>query len=547
MGQNPYKLSFISQEKDPFRPKKEISLSSKEEVFEFVDKLRSKHIKKGFILASIDSIKFQDSMAVIKYFRGQQFDKLNITFDQKDAFIIQKVPRVNERLLRKHPFKPKLVEDLLSGVSKHLNNNGYPFSKVYLSMDTIASEESFAHLNIEKGPNVKITKVSVKGDPKVQKKFVTNAISIKKGDVYNAELLMNISNKISQIQFLKEIRKHEILFTPEGAEVFLYLESVPVSLINGIVGLQPSPLTEKTIVTGDVKLKLLNVVKRGEELNINWKSLQPKTQELNIGFSFPFLFNTPFGIDTKFDLYKQDSTFLTTNVNLGVRYFLNGGSYIKLFYQADNSNLLSGASAIPNSNLSSLSNNTYGIGLYRNNVDFLPNPSKGFRLDFDISAGRRKSRPSESDSSIVSTTFKGNLNLELFIPLARRHVIRLANKTQSYYAPKIYQNEVFRFGGLTTQRGFNENILFATTLSTFTLEYRFLVDRVSHAFAFFDQSFYENNSRDYTSDQPFGFGAGFSFGTNLGVFSISYALGKQFDNPIELKNGKVHFGYVTYF
>lgn len=49
------------------------------------------------------------------------------------------------------------------------------------------------------------------------------------------------------------------------------------------------------------------------------------------------------------------------------------------------------------------------------------------------------------------------------------------------------------------------------------------------------------------SDQPFGFGAGFSFGTNLGIFSISYALGKQFNNPIELKNGKVHFGYVTYF
>ena len=84
-------------------------------------------------------------------------------------------------------------------------------------------------------------------------------------------------------------------------------------------------------------------------------------------------------------------------------------------------------------------------------------------------------------------------------------------------------------------------------MTTFTLEYRFLVDQNSHAFAFYDQSIYENNSNGYSADTPFGFGAGFSFGTNIGIFSISYALGKQFDNPIELRNGKVHFGYVAFF
>jgi len=48
-------------------------------------------------------------------------------------------------------------------------------------------------------------------------------------------------------------------------------------------------------------------------------------------------------------------------------------------------------------------------------------------------------------------------------------------------------------------------------------------------------------------DHPFGFGAGFSFGTNIGIFSISYALGQQLNNPILMRNGKVHFGYIAYF
>jgi hypothetical protein len=89
--------------------------------------------------------------------------------------------------------------------------------------------------------------------------------------------------------------------------------------------------------------------------------------------------------------------------------------------------------------------------------------------------------------------------------------------------------------------------LFATTKSSMSVEYRYLVDQNSRVFAFFDQSWYENNAVKYFNDKPFGFGFGFSFGTNLGIFSISYAQGKQFDNPILIKNGKVHFGYVAYF
>jgi hypothetical protein len=33
----------------------------------------------------------------------------------------------------------------------------------------------------------------------------------------------------------------------------------------------------------------------------------------------------------------------------------------------------------------------------------------------------------------------------------------------------------------------------------------------------------------------------------LGVFSISYALGRQFDAPVQFNSSKVHFGYIAYF
>ncbi len=32
-----------------------------------------------------------------------------------------------------------------------------------------------------------------------------------------------------------------------------------------------------------------------------------------------------------------------------------------------------------------------------------------------------------------------------------------------------------------------------------------------------------------------------------GIFSLTYALGRQFNNPVELRGGKIHFGFTSLF
>jgi hemolysin activation/secretion protein len=199
------------------------------------------------------------------------------------------------------------------------------------------------------------------------------------------------------------------------------------------------------------------------------------------------------------------------------------------------------------SKLGTVQTNAYGLALFKQNVDYLPNPTRGISLLLDASVGLRKSKANDTSQVIKNTTYRGEIQLNWFIPLAKRHVLRLANQSEFYMAPTFYQNEAFRFGGQISQRGFNEEELRATTRTMFSIEYRFLVDRNSFAFLFFDQSWYENRTTNYYKDHPLGFGKGFSFGTKIGTFSISYALGKQFGNPILIKDGKIHFGYIAYF
>lgn len=544
-AQKEYGLSF--QKEFPLKAKNIEQRKFKDSlsVLTYLDELWLNDVARGYALASIDEVLWNQKILQVKYYRGPQFKTIRVTVNEEDENFIKRIPSVSEKALFNLPFDSQRLAEVLKAIVKYAENNGYPFAKVQLSETKINGDELSAQLSLNLGPFVAFTQIEVKGEAAVAKKYVCNYINIKEGDAYNEAALKDITARIQQLTFLSEIRAHEVLFTPEGCILFLYIKSNPVSLINGIAGIQQDPITDRTVITGDIRLKLQNTLKRGELLALNWRSLQPGTQELNANFSYPFLFNTPFGIQSAFELYKQDSSFLTTKFNLGVQYFLQGGNYINAFYERENSAVLRTQSVL--GNLSNVSTNRYGLGFYRRRLDYIPNPSKGLIVESTASLGRRESKEADTALTTISTTFKLDFSVDYFLPITPRNVLRLYGKMQSYYAPEIYTNEVFRFGGLNSQRGFNEQSLWATTYVLMRGEYRFLLDRNSHLFAFFDQSIYENTVSSYVQDQPFGFGAGFSFGSSLGIFSISYALGKQMGNPIQLSDGKVHFGYIAYF
>ncbi len=514
----------------------------------YVRDLQTSAINKGYLLASIDNLSFHNQIATLNFYLGERFEDAQITMDQDEMNFVRKHSRLNERFISQLAFTPKVLAAALKDIQAAYLNNGYPFVRLQFEEVVISGAKMTAELRVDRGRVFVWEEIHVKGDSSVSKSYISSLLGVKVGDVYDESLLKKISGRVKQVSFLNEIKPHEILFTKTGAELFVYLKSNPVSSVNGIVGLQPDPITQRVSFTGELNLKLLNALKKGELLDIRWQSIRDQTQSLKARLNYPFLFKTSFGLDGTFDLYKRDTSFIELNSSIGVQYFMSHGSYIKAFYQNIQSNVLSGGLNNPTyAKLGTTASNNYGLAYARQSLDYLPNPSTGHRIMVSGSAGSRSFRASDTSDVVNSLILKGEVDAELFIPVTKRHVLRVANHTEFYNTEEIFQNELFRFGGLTSQRGFNEDELLASTLTTTTLEYRFLLDRNSHVFAFYDQTWYENTSDSYLNDQPFGFGVGFSFSTNLGVFSISYALGKQFDNQVLLSNSKVHFGYIAYF
>lgn len=509
--------------------------------------LQQKAYNKGYLLASIDKIERVEHTFQVEFTIGEKFKNAQLYLPENELKVLKRNGGITEKFLLNIPLSPSQFSRVMTNIQNTYLNLGYPFVNVYLDSIQIQNKQISAQIQVDKGPLLNWNKLHVKGDSSIHQKFVSNLIGIKPGEPYNETDFLAISKKIRQINYFDEIKPAELLFTKDGVDLYTYLSSKKLSLINGIIGLQPNPTTSKLSLTGEVTLKLQNILHRGEKLFLSWKSIQAQTQSLNSEISYPYLFNTKFGLSGAFDLYKRDSTFLEMTATAGVDYYFSGSNSIKAFYQFKSSDLLSGSNNSTFTNLGNVKTNSYGLSYFLNQVDYLPNPSRGVILESSISIGTRSSQITDTSTVIKSTVYSGSLNLSWFIPLAKRHVLLLRNRTHLYQAPVIYSNETHRFGGLNTLRGFNEQELYATAKSTFTTAYRFLVDKNSFAFAFFDWSWYENNAQKYYTDTPFGFGAGFSFGTKIGIFSISYALGKQFSNPIEFKNGKIHFGYIAYF
>jgi outer membrane protein assembly factor BamA len=523
-AQKTYQLEYVAGGYEQYIKHPRTDFKDSMALTKYLKELQLDAISNGFLLASIDALTFENRIAVVDFVPGPEFESALINLKPEDLRFLKNNSSVNERLVANLEFTPRALSSTMKTIQDAFLNNGYPFVALQLVDVSFENNRLDATLKIDRGPQYSWSKIHVRGDSSIGLSYVQSLIDIHVGDFYNEDLLLSISDQVIQVSFIEEIKPHEILFAKNGAELFVYLKSTPISSVNGVI------------------------LRKGELLDLRWQSIRDQTQSLKSHLNFPFLFKTAFGIDGNFNLYKRDTSFLELQSTIGVQYFMNHGSFLKAFYQNMSSTVLSGGLNNPSFNkLGSTKSNNYGLSYVRRRVDYLPNPTKGSIMSFTGSAGTRKSTLSDTSQTITSLVLRGQFRIEYFIPLAKRHVIRIANYTEFYSADEIFENELYRFGGLTSQRGFNEDELFATTLSTSTIEYRYLLDKNSHVFAFYDQTWYENNTTVYLNDQPFGFGLGFAFSTNLGVFSISYALGKQLGNTILLSNSKVHFGYIAYF
>lgn len=485
-------------------------------------------IKKGFLIPTIN-LSREDSLVYLDICPGIKFQEVII----------------NSKNIPSEIATPKEIGSKLNQLHNELINNGFPFANIKLDSIHFEKNKIYSTLKINKGPYFEWGDLVIKGNANVNENLIRTTLKIKKNEPYSEETFSNIENKLSQFNYLSSIQKPELLFENGKVNIYLYLANKTINNISGTVGLQQNITSQKYFLIGDLKMKLVNQLKKGESFDLQWRRIQENTQSLKVGLNLPSLFKSNFGLDNQFNLYKKDSTFLELKNQFGIQYFTPKGFLIKANYKFLESTILNMQSIT--ATIGKSVNYFYGLSLSKQKLDYLPAPKNGFLFQFDISLGRRSTSRNDSLNHKFDNTFKTEYQFTHYLSIFKRNIIKTQISGEIYLAPFYYQNEMLRFGGLLNQRGFREDELLGNIRLTQSVEYRFMLEQNSYLFAFYDLSYYENHVKNKLKDTPYGFGSGISFGTSQGIFSISYALGKQLNNPLLLRNGIIHFGYISYF
>lgn len=519
--------------------------------------------EKGFLAASFDSIARDTLHFTVFLSTGSRYNWARLNPGNTDEELLESTG-YKERIYAGKTINPSQVRRLFEKILIRCENNGYPFATVRLDSITTEGNTIEASLNVTKNELCKIDSVIVAGSAKIAPVYLYNYTGIKPGNIYNELYIRRLPNRIREIPFVKETRPFQVVFTEKFTKLYLFFDHRSASYFNGVMGVLPDAYdSESIILTGDVKLKLNNSLGKGEVIDLNWRKMQTNTQDLNANFVYPFLFNTPFGGDLNLKLYKRDTSFLDIQENAGIQYLLTGGNYFRAFIVNQESALLSTKGLEKITTLPAYADVrvfSYGIGFKAEQLDYRLNPRKGYTIDFSGSAGTKTIKKNPNINPVIydslhlqSVQYKANINSGVFLPLTRRSTFYSAVQGGYLLNPNLFGNEFFRIGGLKTLRGFDEESINASLFGILTFEYRFVLEQNSWFFVFWNGAYYENRVVAVSAqpgsrfDTPFGFGTGVTFDTKAGIFSVSYALGKQFGNPLLIRSGKVHFGFVGFF
>lgn len=514
---------------------------------------------RGFAAANIDSTVWKGDSCTGFVHVGRQLVFKSILPGNVPEEILRR-SGFRQRTFDGRPFSGERLVAIKRRVVRYYEDHGHPFAEVRLTDMEIVNDSVTATLLLEKNREFRIDSIVVKGKSKIRENYLRNYLGIRRKERYNESKVSEISTRLREIPFVTETEKPQVIFNEDNATVYVFLDRKRASQFDGILGILPDNANPgEVLITGEIKLKLLSALNRGELIDIQWRKMQARTQNLNIHLTYPFLFNTPFGLDGIFELYKRDSLFLNLRGRIGVQYHLVGNDNITVFADIRSTDVLArstlqGSQTLNPDNVDSRTQ-LYGFGYRMQRLDYRLNPRKGFDIYAEASAGNRRilfdSDVSEARyAGLSENSFQLNatLNANWFIPIPNRSTVLIGVKSGMMRNASLFESEMFRIGGLKSLRGFDEESIYTDLYAIGTIEYRFLLNMDSYIFIFADGAYYENRAINRRiTDRPIGFGLGISFATRIGIFSLTYALGKQFDNPIDARAGKIHFGIVSFF
>ena len=494
----------------------------------------------GFLNSSLDSITNKDSLWVAYIYPGKQTTYLNIDYSQisQSRLTEKELKQLSKELTDNKiriPFSE--VSDFMQSLVDLFEEKGNSFVQFSLKDIALIDNEANATLVMDMNWQRQIDKIVIKGYKDFPKNYLNHELNLKIGTVFNKEKINKASRAVNNLSFAKEVKQPEILFTNDSTIIYLYLEKKKSNQFDGIIGFASKENDEGLEFNGYLDLKVNNLFNSGETLALYWKNNGNNRQRFYLAAELPYLFNLPLTPKANFEIYRQDSTFNNTKLQIGLLYNLNGKGQISAQFDSENSNdLTSGTTP----GITSFSNLFYGISYQYTKLSYDALFPITLKIDVGALFGTRKN----TDQSVAQSKFF--LNASYLYKINLKNYLFAQSTSELLNSDNYFENELFRFGGVYNLRGVNEESIFASAYTVFNLEYRYKPNPSSYFYSITDFSYSENDLTSMNTN-IISLGLGYAFQTKAGILNLSYALGKFDNEPFTFDNSKIHIKIISKF
>ena len=504
------------------------------------DSLHYKLQSFGFIENELISLKkTSDSSYNATYFFGERYKSILIYYSKED-FSKKELLQISNKVT--DTYFILFFENIEISLQKLISlktSEGNSFARVSLEYFSKKNNNIQAFIKITNGTKRTIDYIIVKGYDKFPKSFIKYFAGIKKGKVFDKQKIIDKSNALNSLGFVTNLKAPEILFKKDSTTVYLYLKKQKNNLFDGILGFSSDENNNKLIFNGYLNLELNNNLNYGEQFLLNYKADGNDQQNFRVKIKMPYLLKSPLGVELELKIFKRDSTFSTTDQQARVSYQITPSSSSYIGYKSYES------SNLRNEDLESLDVEDYKSEFFlaglsylklQNNVLF-PTKSKAI-LETEI--GSRDSKDKKESQIRVSATLHYIFNLNY------KNSIFLQSNTNMLTSDFYLTNELYRFGGINSIRGFNENSIDASFNSILNTEYRFQINQGIYVHSIIDVAYFENQII-LLKQKLYSFGIGVGLETRAGILKFSIANGNAENQDFNFSNTKIHISISSRF
>lgn len=484
--------------------------------------------------------KKNDSTYVAIYHLGPKYKSIKVFYLEKD-FSKKELLQVSKKVTESYFILPfNTIEPSITKLNALKTENGNAFARIKLENITKNKNKTLsANIIVLKGVSRIIDSIILKGYEKFSKSHIKYYAGIKKGKKFNKSKLIEKSDILNSLGFVSVTKSPEILFKKDSTIVYLYLKKEKNNLFDGILGFSTDDESQDLIFNGYLNLELNNNLNFGEQFLLNYKADGNDQQNFRAKLTLPYLFRTPFGVTTELKIFKRDSTFSTSDQLIKVRYQINPTSKTYLGYKGYESSNLRRDNSI-NIAVDDYTSKFLLAGLSytktQNNILF---PIKS-NIHLDTEIGSKKTE-NTNESQI-----RASLLMQHIFNLNYRNSIYLKNDTEILNSDNYLINELFRFGGINSIRGFNENSIDASFYSVLNSEYRYQINQDLYFHSIIDFAYFENQIIAL-KQKIYSFGIGIGLQTTPGIIKFSIANGNAENQDFNFSNTKIHISISSKF